>query len=347
VEPRLYFLHLLLPHQPWTRLPGGLSYEAPAPPPGLSFLIWDDPASAERARQQHLLQLERTDELLGEVLDSLDASGLWDEALIVVTADHGVSFIPGAPARGMSRGNQHNILLTPLFVKLPGQQQASRSDLPVSGLDVLPTIIDVLGIETDLALAGASLAEPDDGHPVQRSVLDWRFNNDEFEVIDGFIPIDRDALLEALLTSAASTPQVGGRADPLALYRIGPRPGLIGREVRDLRIGSGAAVTLSLSAPADGDAHLDTPEGDVEAFVHGSTSAAVEAPVAIVVNGRVALVAETRSSSRGPGELWGLIPPTLLEDGPNAISAYVVEGPAAGGPDAVVLHEVEVVAERP
>ena len=56
---------------------------------------------------------------------SLKAIGAWDRSLVVLTADHGVSF---PFQRYASRSNFDQILWTPLFVKAPGQD--GRRDRP-------------------------------------------------------------------------------------------------------------------------------------------------------------------------------------------------------------------------
>src|SRR4030095_7048444 len=70
--------------------------------------------------------------------------GLYDKALIIVTGDHGVSFRPGRPFKGVDRDNLAEIMAVPLFVKLPGQQDPVVSDRNVQSIDIVPTIADIL-----------------------------------------------------------------------------------------------------------------------------------------------------------------------------------------------------------
>ena len=51
-------------------------------------------------RPRHLLQLQATDTLLGQILARLKRAGAYDDSLVVVTADHGVAFTKGEPSRG-------------------------------------------------------------------------------------------------------------------------------------------------------------------------------------------------------------------------------------------------------
>jgi len=46
----------------------------------------------------------------------------------------------------------------PLLVRLPGQQTGQRTDLPVSTVDFLPTILDLCGLEPDSDAEGRSFA---------------------------------------------------------------------------------------------------------------------------------------------------------------------------------------------
>ena len=132
--PRLHYLHLLLPHRPWRSLPSGLRYPEPSRTFGLATrgASWgDEPAWTRLATERHRLQLAWADRLLGEVLASLRASGLHDRALVVVTADHGISFQPGTHPRVIGRDNAPGVMWVPLFVKLastgPGSTTATGS----------------------------------------------------------------------------------------------------------------------------------------------------------------------------------------------------------------------------
>ena len=47
---------------------------------------------ANLERQRHLLQASYTDRLVGQILQRLEEVGVYDDAAIVVTADHGIAF---------------------------------------------------------------------------------------------------------------------------------------------------------------------------------------------------------------------------------------------------------------
>ena len=58
----------------------------------------------------------------------LKAEGIWDKALVVLTADHGVSFIPGQHRRSVTAANFSDIASVPLFVKLPHEKVGRIDD---------------------------------------------------------------------------------------------------------------------------------------------------------------------------------------------------------------------------
>ena len=70
--------------------------------------------------------------------------GLFDRALVVVTADHGVSFQAGDSRRNVDASNIGEIAGVPLLIKAPGQR-AGVVDSAATTEDILPTIGSLLG----------------------------------------------------------------------------------------------------------------------------------------------------------------------------------------------------------
>jgi arylsulfatase A-like enzyme len=110
-----------------------------------------------------------TDSHIGRLLDGLRDRGLFDDALVVVTADHGEAFMD-RPSRWIGHGeNLHQELIrVPLIVHLPGQTASERVPGPVGTIDVLPTILDVVGAEAASSpeFAGRSLVGDRPDRPV-------------------------------------------------------------------------------------------------------------------------------------------------------------------------------------
>ena len=157
-EDTVYYLHILLPHVNYEFLPSGRPYDGP----GLGVTIgynedWlDDEWAVLQSQQRYLLQLEFTDRLVGELIDRLQEIGIYDESLVMLVSDHGVSFRTGHSRRAVSHSNPQDILPILWMVKTPHQRQSAVSDRNVESIDLLPTVADVLGIEIPWPTDGQS-----------------------------------------------------------------------------------------------------------------------------------------------------------------------------------------------
>lgn len=96
-------------------------------------------------REQYDTAIRYETDEVGAFLDQLKEAGRFDNALIVLTADHGEElFEHGGFSHGYSLHSE--VLHVPLFVKLPGQTVARVVPDAVSLTDVLPTILEVTGV---------------------------------------------------------------------------------------------------------------------------------------------------------------------------------------------------------
>lgn len=163
-EPTLYFLHTLLPHAPWIYRPDGTLRPDRSLPGLLPGDRWG--ADVAEGHRRHVEQARYTDRLLGTLLDRLQQNGLYDRCLLVVVADHGVSFVPNQPRRTQTSANTHQLRPVPLFIKAPGQTEGQTDDAPALTVDVLPTVCELLGTPLPWKVDGQSLL-----HPLNRTVL--------------------------------------------------------------------------------------------------------------------------------------------------------------------------------
>lgn len=158
--PTLYLKHTLLPHVPYMYLPSGRRTRNGVrdPIPGMNGEAgFRDSFLTRHNEQRFLLQLGFVDRQLGALIRRLRRTGLYDRALIVVTADHGGSFETGAASRRkITLGNVDEVGPVPLFVKLPGQRRGRTSRALARTLDVMPTIAGVVGAPLSLAVDGRS-----------------------------------------------------------------------------------------------------------------------------------------------------------------------------------------------
>jgi arylsulfatase len=105
-------------------------------------------------------EIASTDAAIGALLDGLAEQGLLDRTLVVVTADHGEEFLEhGWVEHGWTLHRES--IHVPLLFAAPGRVAAARVREPVSQIDVLPSLVDLLGLEpVEAPLDGASLFEP-------------------------------------------------------------------------------------------------------------------------------------------------------------------------------------------
>jgi hypothetical protein len=157
--PTLHFTHVLLPHRPW-----GLAPDLRIAPDLVHFVDKRSERLVDRRRdnyQSMLRQYVATDTLLLEFINKLKASPNWDNTMVVVTADHGITFVPGESYRDKvninNPGTLEDIYRVPLFIKYPQQNKSAVSDCPASSIDVLDTIVATNGVPSNWTTEGVNL----------------------------------------------------------------------------------------------------------------------------------------------------------------------------------------------
>jgi arylsulfatase A-like enzyme len=114
------------------------------------------PGYLESLREQYDTAIRYTTDQLGRVFGMLREAGLYDQSLIIVTADHGEElFDHGGFSHGYSLHRE--LLRVPLYVKLPGQRQGSSVRARTSLVDIVPTVLEVLGLPRPEPTDGMSL----------------------------------------------------------------------------------------------------------------------------------------------------------------------------------------------
>lgn len=115
-----------------------------------------NPDAADRAWIAKLYEGEvrATDRGLAGLFEELKRSGIYDDALVVFTADHGDELWEH---EGFEHGHAmyDEVLGVPLFFKLPGGVLAQRVEEPVSNQSIVPTVLEVLSLPYDPARLSA------------------------------------------------------------------------------------------------------------------------------------------------------------------------------------------------
>lgn len=115
--------------------------------------------------------VEQVDSMIGEVLDALERSPYADNTVVIFTSDHGEM----AASHGFSGKNQpfEECQRVPFIFSGKGIRSGVVDDVPVcNGWDLLPTMLDIAGIEIPDALKGISLyGRMTSGAPIDRKYL--------------------------------------------------------------------------------------------------------------------------------------------------------------------------------
>lgn len=170
-KPFFQFICFHEPHEPIATDP---KYEQ-------LYQQFEDPA--QRAHHGNITQM---DEAFGRLLDELDTLNLSKDTIVFFTSDNGPA-ITGMHPHGSSghlRDKKGAIyeggIRVPGILRWPGKVQAGTEiDEPVSGVDVLPTLCEIAGIEkpTDRKIDGTSFLPLLTGGTITRETpLYWHFN---------------------------------------------------------------------------------------------------------------------------------------------------------------------------
>jgi hypothetical protein len=311
------FIHMELPHEPFHFLPDGRSY---------NFTPISDVAGPNAQKwaagqggvattwQRHYIQNGYADTLTSLLIKRLKQKGVWDKAIVVVTADHGIDFDPRTYRRIASPGDFGGIANSPLFIKYPGQHGGKVSDLHTHTVDIVPTIAQELGVKLPYKTLGKPISE---------------------DSTSGTITIKnglKSTVSEPFAKMLAERRVVLGRASAwlgadTGLWQLGPRSDLLGKPAPPVS-GAGSSGTASLDGADQWNNVKFSKDLKVPAFV-AATLEDVQAGslIAISVNGRVAA---TCRSFLFNGDTWAgaVVPPPTLHPGRNSIGVYLI---GAGG----------------
>lgn len=113
------------------------------------------PETTRRARRGYYGMISWLDARIGELVATLDALGLADDTVIVLTADHGEML--GERGQWFKKTFFERAVRVPMLVHAPKRWRAARRRDLVSLVDVLPTLAEIAG------LGAAAIVTPLDG----------------------------------------------------------------------------------------------------------------------------------------------------------------------------------------
>jgi hypothetical protein len=334
-RPGFRFLHVVLPHDPFSMLPSGVSTSRRSNIGdvllGQREEIWSaDEWPVLRAWQRYLLQLQYADRWLNEYLSRLEAAGLLDESLIVVTADHGMAFAAGHSRRKATAVTLPDIYSVPLFIKQPGQRQGDVTDVNVETIDILPTMADILEMPADPEWVGQSLIA-DSFQPLPRKTL--RGTTDT--IVEAGFPQRFDYVRRMIAA-------FGTGADGEQLRTLNLMPDLVDRPLDDFRIGVASDFrTVLLVGEQNPDPEFPS---FVPCYLHGRLIRSAESAadvrdrrvprepigrevcLAVALNGRVLATTRTSTDPIGTDDWGALLPEEAYRPSGNRLQVFEIIG---------------------
>lgn len=170
------YIHLMDPHQPYQPQEPFLSQFRRGNGRFTDGYVWeeDDEIALEGEREQirglYDGEVAFVDSQLGRFFDGLKTLGIWDDAVIIIFADHGEEFWEhGGYEHGHSMHNE--VTHVPLMMKIPGHDAEVNYER-VSLVDLTPTILGLVGIEGNPEMVGIDLFNPGERNPHRRLIIE-------------------------------------------------------------------------------------------------------------------------------------------------------------------------------
>jgi Sulfatase len=321
-RPTFWMKHALLPHGPWVYLPDGKMMRRPGPEllPGMQTIPgFYDTYLRHHNEQRQLLQLGFADRLLGRLIARLKSQGIYNDTMIVVTADHGFAWKVGVDTRrSVSLSNIDELGSVPMIVKRPGQHAGRVSGELAQTLDVTPTIADVLHVPLGYRADGRSVFSRR-----VRSRQTVRIVKRDFSSV---VSISKRRWVARRAAVVRRRLRELGSGDWASLFTAFPaNRQLIGQRVEQVRAASGVRATLS---PARSFTRVRRSSGvvpcEIAGRIHGSGPAATR-DIAVAVNGRIEAVGRSFHLRGENVESYSvMVPETSLHDGRNTVEVLEV-----------------------
>lgn len=189
-EPWMLYVNFLEPHTPHNGPWNDLHTEGEAPLaanyPGRE--VEREPEAYRQRRKKELLDRERmqrlrrnyaglcsqVDQAVGRILWALEASGQAENTILVFTSDHGE--LGGSHGLTGKSAFYEEAVRVAMLLRVPWKQREQvRVKPPVSHIDVVPTLLELMGRKDPGGLAGRSLIPLVEGEAHARSevVIEW------------------------------------------------------------------------------------------------------------------------------------------------------------------------------
>ena len=172
-SPTYLFFGTVDSHSPWIARKPWIDQYSPEPYSG-PFEVYGDPVALGfrrgsmgcgttppakdilRLRAIYDSTISYSDDLIGKLIAQLKIWNIWDQTMLIITADHGEEFFEHRRC-GHGGSLYDTLVRVPLLIHYPARVPAAVVDEGAEGVDVLPTILDALSAPPLPSAQGASL----------------------------------------------------------------------------------------------------------------------------------------------------------------------------------------------
>lgn len=169
-RPFFAYIHYMEPHSPYYAPPPfdrhfnpdyegtetGLINDKGEKTDEATVRFQEDPERLEALIDFYDNEIAFLDHKIMQLFAFLKERGMWEETVVLVVTDHGEGFLEHGYLKH-SRGLYSDLIRVPFMLRIPGFMGPLRVKAHVQTLDILPTVLDVLGLERQEMFMGQSV----------------------------------------------------------------------------------------------------------------------------------------------------------------------------------------------
>ncbi|MFO7946940.1 MAG: sulfatase-like hydrolase/transferase [Armatimonadota bacterium] len=120
-------------------------------------------------------KVKLVDDQLGRLLDALEATGQAENTIVIFTTDHGDFAGNHGMVLKIPPSLHDDLMNVPLIARYPAGLEPAVSDLPISHIDLMPTLLDLTGHEVPDRVQGQSLVPYLHGDKAPDELREYQF----------------------------------------------------------------------------------------------------------------------------------------------------------------------------
>ena len=234
-SPKLVVIHLFDPHAPYDPPDGFDRAFSDTGVSGIDDWVVDslneltNPEDLDHLLDMYDGEIAWVDHQLGRLFNELDDLGCMDNALVIITSDHGEEFLDhGDISHGHSLYQE--LLHIPLVISGPGVPAGIIDSTPGGHFDILPTLTAYIGIVTEEGVEGIDLLTPDhQERPIPSSGAIWArsIRSEENSSLESLCSVMLYPMIGILNYVTLEEAAFDLSVDPAQLNRMDPDPGML------------------------------------------------------------------------------------------------------------------------